>query len=465
MRTFAYYLSQYHEIPENDLWWGKGFTEWTNVKKAARLFPDHQQPRVPELGYYDLIEDPDAIKKQAALAKSFGLEGWTFYYYHFSAGKRLLEKPVENFLKSQSIDIGFNLMWANETWSRRWNGEEQDILIEQMYDNELIEALAHDVARHFSDPRYTRINGKPLFLIYRPSGVKDCANVIQRLRAIWKSSYGTEVYLSGGLTRNEKDPRQYGFDSAYEFPPHQIPYHCKMDTSVLNLKPEFKGTVWDYFKVTLNEVGKKCTELITHPCVTLRWDNTARVNTRATMMQNFNYVYFFDWCNHAMLRARSLKNTEEQLCFVNAWNEWAEGAYLESDETDGCAALHVLRASIEQLSWSQMMERVDDSKVKELLLKHEKIANIAKTKTLVHLEDQKCDSCAIFEKELELSKTKIATLKTRIDKLVSEKSSSKQKIQQLKLSNKEIYDLWTTKAVKPLIKLEKKLRNKHPENR
>ena len=174
VKMLAFYLPQYHTFPENDEWWGKGFTEWVNVKNGDARFEGHYQPRVPhkDIGYYNL-EDISVLKRQAELAKEHGIYGFCFYYYWFS-GKRLMEKPVDMLLEHPEIDLPFCLCWANENWTRAWDGQNKNILIAQDYSDEDDERFMIDLEKYISDKRYIRINGKPLVIVYNPGQIPDC---------------------------------------------------------------------------------------------------------------------------------------------------------------------------------------------------------------------------------------------------------------------------------------------------
>ncbi len=220
-RAIAFYLPQFHPIPENDQWWGKGFTEWTNVIKARPLFKNHYQPHLPaDLGFYDL-RLPETRKAQADLARQHGIHGFCYYHYWFN-GKRLLERPLDEVLTSGQPDFPFCICWANENWTRRWNGEDQDILIKQTYSSE--DDLNHirTLIPYFRDHRYIKVNGRPLILIYRVSSLPHPAQTAaiwrrEAIRAGFPDLYLCTVVSLGTL---DFDPASIGFDSAVDFPPN-----------------------------------------------------------------------------------------------------------------------------------------------------------------------------------------------------------------------------------------------------
>lgn len=344
VRLVCFYLPQFHPIPENDAWWGEGFTEWTNVRPAQPQFEGHCQPHVPgELGYYNLL-DKAVQRRQIDLAKLYGIEGFCFYFYWFG-GKRLLEQPIANYQHDSSLDLPFCLCWANENWSRRWDGLDKEILIAQNHSPEDDIAFICHIAKYMMDPRYIRISGKPLLLVYRPSLLPNAAETAMRWRHWCRSNGVGEIYLAYTQSFEKTDPAEYGFDAAIEFPPNNSnPPDITDDMQTLG---DFQGTVYDW------RIFPKRSEEYSQPGYTLfrsvcpSWDNTARRKNRGTIFQNSSPAEYQRWLINAIddtVAHRS--DPDERLIFVNAWNEWAEGAHLEPDARYGYAFLQATRNAL-----------------------------------------------------------------------------------------------------------------------
>jgi lipopolysaccharide biosynthesis protein len=244
----AYYLPQFHPIPENDRAWGEGFTEWTNVRRAQALFPGHHQPQVPaELGYYDL-RDPEVLVRQSALARAHGLFGFCYYLYWFD-GRRVLERPLETMLRSGGPDFPFCLCWANENWSRRWDGSDDQVLIEQPFRRH--DRIIDDLIPYFEDGRYIRIDGAVVFLVYRPDIVPDLPQTLAAWR-VAAGARGLRLFLVACLTFGFDDPISAGFDAAVEFPPHGT---AAPDISrTVAWDGPFEGRACDYEEVVFSQL-------------------------------------------------------------------------------------------------------------------------------------------------------------------------------------------------------------------
>lgn len=345
VRLVAFFLPQFHPIPENDEWWGKGFTEWTNVVRAEPLFTKHYQPHLPEeLGFYDLrLREPR--RQQIRLAKSHGIDAFCYHYYWFS-GTRLLNQPLDDMLADPKSDMPFCLCWANENWTRRWNGGDQDILIDQKYEKDDPEKFVGDIARFLLDPRYLRVDGKPLLVIYRPQLIPDIRNVAEEWRRYGRALGLGEIHLCAALTFDNLDYAQFGFDSGVEFPPHNrtllgVPY---VHESV-NFHRPFDGTAMLYHELAHAYLQRNLYDQKIFRGVFPSWDNTARSRDRALIFLNgmpANYEY---WLSATIAKMREEQAAPDRLVFINAWNEWAEGCHLEPDQNYGRAFLEAtLRA-------------------------------------------------------------------------------------------------------------------------
>jgi lipopolysaccharide biosynthesis protein len=340
VRVIAYYLPQFHPIPENDEWWGKGFTEWTNVTKALPRFEGHYQPHLPgELGFYDL-RLPDTLRAQAKLARKFGIYGFCFHYYWF-AGRKLLETPLNNLLANPDIDIRFCINWANESWSRRWDGSEADVLMEQRYSEADDIAFARALESIVRDPRYITIGGRPLIMLYRPRVLPDAAATVRRWREQFKSMGLPDPYIVVAQAFGEKDPRPFGMDAAAGFPPHlwwDLP--SADNGAVQSLTTGYQGRRISYDELAQSAAEFDSKEYTQFPGVCPSWDNEARKPGRGMSFVGTTPHRYGAWLDNACRRTLRRQNSDERLVFVNAWNEWAEGTHLEPDRHFGYAYLN-----------------------------------------------------------------------------------------------------------------------------
>ena len=344
VRSIAFYLPQFHPFPENDLWWGPGFTEWTNVAKAQPNYVGHYQPRMPaDLGFYDL-RLTETMEKQAALARRYGLGGFCYYYYWF-AGQRLLERPIENMLLSGRPDFPFCLCWANENWTRRWDGQEHDVLMAQKHSDEDDAEVIRDLIRYFRSPNYIRINGKPLILVYRVTLFPDFARTAAIWRQICREEGIGDIYLaqveSFELASAEAAPERYGCDAAVEFPPQGMAEPRPVTAPLLN--PDFQGAVADYRDIAVRYATRELPAYKRFLGVMPGWDNTPRRQNQSYSFENASPGAFQAWLETAIIRTKQQYTGDERLIFINAWNEWAEGAYLEPDRRFGHSFLEALR--------------------------------------------------------------------------------------------------------------------------
>lgn len=354
VKLVAFYLPQFHQIPENDAFWGKGFTEWTNVRAAQPQFAGHYQPHIPgELGYYDL-RDVKVLHRQVELAKTYGIGAFCFYFYWFN-GKKPLELPLQNYLNDPALDLPFCLCWANENWTRRWDGREHEVLIEQKHSPEDDLAFIENVSRYMRDPRYIRINSKPLLLVYRPSLLPSPRETAHRWRK-WCRDHGIgEIYLAYTQSFERVDPNIYDFDAAAEFPPNMKAKRFELPNLSKNVTPlvkAFSCEVLDWR--TCVEISRNFYEkspinadykLFRGVCPS--WDNTPRRRNSSRILLNSSPRGYHEWLINAIdYTCHRFYDPDERLVFVNAWNEWGEGAYLEPDERHGYAYLEATRLAL-----------------------------------------------------------------------------------------------------------------------
>lgn len=343
VRLIAFYLPQFHPFPENDAWWGKGFTEWTNVGKAQPNFVGHYQPHCPiHFGYYDL-RIPSVMEDQAKVLKEYGLYGFSYYFYWF-AGKILLEEPLKAMLANPRIDAPFCFTWANENWTRRWDGLEQDVLIAQNHSREDSLALLRHFAQYFADPRYIRIDARPVFIVYRANIIPDITAIVTAWREEAVKLGFPGLYLIAAQSFDMTDPTPYGFDAAVEFPPHQVKA-VDIIGEVEIANDDFTGKVFDYEAVVDGAVTKPEPDYKLFRTSMLSWDNTARKQNASHIMARFSVTAYAQWLSALCHRvSRNPKYTgDEKIVFINAWNEWAEGTHLEPDRKHGFGYLKATR--------------------------------------------------------------------------------------------------------------------------
>lgn len=340
VRTVAFYLPQFHTIPENDEWWGEGFTEWTNVRRTVPAFDDHQHPRQPgELGEYDL-RDREVIAEQVRLAADGGIDAFCFYYYWF-AGKRLLEAPLDGYL-DDGPDFPFCICWANENWSRRWDGKDHELLIAQEYGPDTAREVFDDFSKYLADPRYLRVDGGLVVLVHRADHLPDPRRFAEVWRTAAREQGLGELYLIASETRPNLDPGGIGFDAVAEFPP--VGSNTLASAQLLpprGLSQRFRGRLMSYPRTARRYMRRRTPAFRRHPGVMPGWDNSARRGDRATIYVDSSPEIYSQWLQSA--RGREASMPGDGLVFVNAWNEWAEGAYLEPDALHGNAYLSATR--------------------------------------------------------------------------------------------------------------------------
>lgn len=344
LKLIAFYLPQFHPIPENDEWWGRGFTEWTNVSKAVPQFVGHYQPRLPgELGFYDL-RVPDVQKRQIELARKYGIYGFAFYFYWFH-GKRLLEKPLDAFFSDKENKFPFCIFWANENWTRRWDGKEDDVLIAQNHSPESDLAFIKDIEPYLRDSRYIRIDGKPVLLVYRVQLFPNPIETAKRWREYCREVGIGEIYLIAGQVYGFEDPRLAGFDAAVEFPPHNLVVE-RINQNMQILNPVYNGHIFRYEEFARFYSEKTTPDYELFKTVSPSWDNEARRSGKGTSITQSTPALYQQWLEKVSAETMK-KEPGKRFAFINAWNEWAEGAYLEPDHRFGYAYLDATKNALQ----------------------------------------------------------------------------------------------------------------------
>ena len=356
MRAIAMYLPQYHEVEENNIWWGKGFTEWNSVKEAKPYFKNHYQPKVPlEENYYDLSdEDAKTWQWQANLAKEYGVDGFCVYHYWFKGGRQILERPMDILLKHEEIEIDYFFCWANEPWKRTWYSYNQELLLEQEYglEDEWIEHYRY-FSKFFSDDRYIKMENKPVLAIYRSAAIDE----LEAMRKTWdklaKEDGYDGIYIISGNTSFEKEKRTELVDAMYRFEPAYTLHYCvpkliriplyirkKMIIQINKIAKRKRiedvqdmRILYKYMPVSNFVDGKK-----EYPGICPSWDNTPRKKWKGAFFRNASPESFYK-----KLKLINDNIDRADFVFINAWNEWSEGAYLEPDEKNGYAYLEAIK--------------------------------------------------------------------------------------------------------------------------
>lgn len=360
MKIIAFYLPQFHCIPENDKWWGKGFTEWTNTKSAKPIFKDHYQPREPYNDNYYNILNPGVMKQQADIAKEYGIYGFCYYHYWFN-GKQLLEKPINLMLKTQEPDFPFCLSWANEPWTRIWYaGREKEILINQEYGNKA------DWKRHFDylinafkDKRYIKINNKPVFLIYRFQSIPCYKEMIEYWDKLSKENGFNGIYIINTLTAFKNNIGKNKCDAYLEFEPgytilHHLPpiYNLMRKSKRFLIKTCEKLKMKKPIVLDINNYDVIWRSILSRNHTNkdkvylgafVDWDNTARKKNYAMIVKGASPEKFEKYLSIQIKRSKKLNN---DYLFINAWNEWAEANYLEPDKRYGFKYLEAVRNAL-----------------------------------------------------------------------------------------------------------------------
>ena len=349
-RLIAFYLPQFHPIPENDEWWGKGFTEWTNVAKARPLYSGHYQPRLPaDLGFYDL-RVPETRALQAEMARNSGIEAFCYYRYWFG-GKQLLQRPLEEVVQLGEPDFGFCVCWANQTWTGIWHGSPNRILIEQTYPGD-DDHRAHfeSLLPAFRDRRYTTVDGKPVFVIYRPMELPETHRTVDLWQDMARKAGLSGLHLIGVNEDPNWKPQDYGFDASItpRLPPRRgwVPRRkmlkwFKQKYEILRGYP----TIYDYEKASESFLPESLDATVSYPCVFPNWDNTARSGKNGLVLHDSTPELFRRHLTKAISMTEGVA-PDRRLIFLKSWNEWAEGNYLEPDRRFGMRYLEVIREEL-----------------------------------------------------------------------------------------------------------------------
>jgi 2-polyprenyl-3-methyl-5-hydroxy-6-metoxy-1,4-benzoquinol methylase len=426
VQLIAFYLPQFHPIPENDLWWGKGFTEWTNVAKSIPLFEGHYQPHLPaDFGFYDLRLRQNR-HNQEEMAKHYGIDGFCYHYYWFS-GKRLLERPLDDMLNDSDSSMPFCLCWANENWTRRWDAAEHEILIAQEYREENDVEFIKSLIPYFNDSRYVKKDGAPFFIVYRPQHLPDAQKSISIWRDFCRNNGFSKIHICCALTHGNENYQQYGFDSGVEFPPH--------NTRQLNVNDQitcyesFEGNFLVYDRIANSFLDRKYNGGNVFKTVFPSWDNTPRVSSRALVVLNGTPANFEFWLAETIRRTKKQFSRTDRFVFINAWNEWAEGCHLEPDQRYGHQFLEAtLRAKTGTScksgfedrmlpNWPNCQcnyKRLQKEGVTEFLRKSQE--EIAKIRGEFQIESSS------LQEKVQTAKNEIAHLKTLINEYSSSRS-------------------------------------------
>ncbi|QEC69077.1 lipopolysaccharide biosynthesis protein [Panacibacter ginsenosidivorans] len=369
-RLIAYYLPQYHPIPENDAWWGTGFTEWTNVAKAKPLFNGHYQPHFPaDLGYYDL-RVPEVREQQEAMARQYGIEGFMYYHYWFGNGRVLLERPMQQMLRAKKNNFPFCLCWANESWKGVWHGVSTGkTLIEQTYPGKSdYEKHFYYLLDAFNDERYIKVDNKPVFNVYMPLNLPDIhefANTFHEL-AIKEGFSG--MYLIGSRCPIDWNPCQYGFSGVIGsemanlrikqrsyfskkkiYLVKKIQSHTQQLAKKKMFAPNKIPLVTAYENIIDQLITDKTFSFDYYPCAVPNWDNTPRAGADGLVFHHSTPQLFGKHLQHALQKVSHLP-AERQFVFIKSWNEWAEGNYLEPDQQFGYGYLEEIKQQLQAIA-------------------------------------------------------------------------------------------------------------------
>ena len=356
-KLLACYLPQFHRVAENDRWWGAGFTEWTAIARGMPRFEGHYQPRIPrDLGCYDLA-NPETMRRQIELARNAGIFGFVHYFYWFNR-RRLLETPTEAMLADRGLDFPFCLMWANENWSRRWDGSEQDVLIRQDYREEDEPELLAAFARHFADPRYIRLGGRPLLMLYRAGIVPECASMLARWRLEFRVRFAEDPIILMAQSFDDRTPAEFGCDGAIEFPPHKLTKTIRtINQRLRSFDATMRGQIYSYDDLAAASLAEPAPDFPLIRCALPSWDNDARREGGGMTIAGSTPAKYQAWLSDLVAQSETNRVFGERIVAINAWNEWAEGTYLEPDVHYGAAYLNATARAVSRPAQQGARER------------------------------------------------------------------------------------------------------------
>lgn len=352
-KLLSYYLPQFYPIPLNDEWHGPGFTEWTKVRASQPLFRGHDQPRVPheKMGYYRL-DNPNTLRMQSSFMKRAGIYGQIFYHYWFS-GTQILEKPAQLLLENPEIDMNFCFCWANESWSKKWDGGSGEVILDQTYSLEDAELFIRYLIPFFKDPRYITVSGRPVLFVYRTSDIPGLGIIVELWNAICESEGIPTLYLVAVQTGETLDAANSGFSAVAERPTYHLDELYSLPRSS-NIEPfSIKGAVIDYDKVsTLYCKTERNGDLPVIPGVVVSWDQSPRHGTNVLILDNRSPEHYQEWLLDALEYSYLYFDENERFVTINAWNEWAEGAYLEPDKSMGFRFIDATKDALQEFEKS-----------------------------------------------------------------------------------------------------------------
>ena len=349
VKIFAYYLTQFHAIPENDDAHGKGFTEWTNVASAQPHFVGHYQPKIPyDLGFYNLLM-PSVMERQVEIAKAYGVYGFCFYYYWFS-GKKVLEKPLEYWLAHKEIDFHYHFCWANENWSKLWDGGNQELIFEQKLQDGDAEKFFNDILPYIKDERYEKIDNKPMLAIYTPQKFEKEAiiNFMLSLNEMAKKSDFNGIYFLSTNAFGFDQPLEYGFEGLIEFPPHGLLNYLQEERTLTRLIPSTNFVIYNMRTYINRKIYLESKQYPIFRTCFPEWDNTPRKAWSKGWCIKLSSDDFATWLSDIIGWTHINHAKNEQYVYINAWNEWGEGAILEPTLREGYRNLEIVKECIEK---------------------------------------------------------------------------------------------------------------------